>query len=139
MMQPRREDQFAARISLLPINLDLADVLDRLAGSGRKPGEIQHRHAVQSRDPKPVILGGSYDRISVAGFFQQQPVGAAEFRVIDRVLPFVLPTSQVGGADAYDASRSAGNPQLLLDRLDLSRVEEWCDSHQLAVLQTAQP
>ncbi len=137
-MQSRREDQFAARISLLPIHLDLADVLERLARRGRQPGEIQHGRAAQSREPKLAILGGSYDRISVAAFFQQQAVGASEFRVIDRVLPFVLPTSQAGGADAYEASRCAGNPQVLLDRVDLSAVEG-CDSHQLAVFQTAHP
>src|SRR5260370_42551296 len=98
MMQPRREDQFAARISLLPINVDLADVLDRLAGSGRKPGELQHGHAAQSRDPKPSILGGSYHWISVAGFFQQQAVYSSELRVIGILLPVDLPTSPTGGA-----------------------------------------
>ena len=61
-----------------------------------------------------------------------------EFRVIHRVLLFVLPTSKTGGSDARDTSRSTGNPQVLLHHLDLSPVEGG-DTHQPTVFQTADP
>src|ERR1700722_6599250 len=113
-MQPRREDQFAARISLLPIHLYLADVLERLAGRAGKPGEIQHGRAAQRRDPKLAILGGSHVRISASAFVGQKAIGASEFRVIQRLLLCALPTSQTGGSDASETSRSSGSPQVLL-------------------------
>src|SRR5580704_12915914 len=132
MMQSRREDQFAARTSLLSIHLDLADVLERLAGSVGKPGEIQHGRSAQSRDPKLVILCDSHVRISASAFYRRHAVGMPEFRVIHRVLLFVLPTSKTGGSDARDTSRSTGNPQVLLHHLDLSPVEGG-DTHQPTV------
>src|SRR3984885_9016512 len=137
-MQSRREDQFAARTSLLSIHLDLADVLERLAGSVGKPGEIQHGRSTQSCDPQLAILCDSHVRISAGAFVRQKAVGASEIRVIDGLLLFALPAAQAGGADASDGSRSTGNPQVLLDHLDLITVEG-CDSHQLAVFQTANP
>ena len=45
---------------------------------------------------------------------------------------------QAGGVDASNASHSTGNPQILLDRVDLSPMEG-SDSCQLAALQTADP
>src|SRR5882724_6115197 len=134
MMKSRREDQFAARISLFPINLHLADVLERLAGSGRKPGKIKHRRSAHSRDPELAILGGGHVWISGRALVRQEAVGASEIRVVDRLLLSALPTSQSGGSEASDASRSTGNPQVVFDHADITAVDG-CDSHQLAVLQ----
>src|SRR5580698_4287934 len=127
MMDSRREDQLAAGISLLSIHVDLANVLERLSGSGRKPREIQHGRPARSRDPQLAIPGGGYVRISRGAFFRQKTISTSEFRVINRVLLFALPASQGGGSNASDASRSTGNPQILLDHLDLIS-DEGCDS-----------
>ncbi len=88
--------------------------------------------ATQSLPSLVVVMFG----YPLAHSSDKKPSARPKFRVIDRVLLFALPTSQTGGSDASDASRSTGNPQVLLDRLDLSPVEG-CDSHQLAVFQTA--
>src|SRR5258708_5773343 len=115
MMQSRREGQFSARISLFPIYLDLADVLERLACRGRKPGWIQHGRAAKTRAPEFAILGGGHVWISVGAFVRQKAVGAPEICVVESLLLSALPPSQSGGSDARDACRSAGKPQVLLE------------------------
>src|ERR1700723_2661817 len=129
MMQSRRKDQLAARISPFPIYLDLADVLERLPRRGRKPGKIQLGDAAQSRNPKLAISGGGHIRVSAGAFFRQKAIGASELRVIDRIPLFALPASQTGSADASDASRSTGHPEVALDHVDISPVEG-CNCYQ---------